>query len=1152
MSGKLTLATILTVLIASVVSCSLSVLPPSGTPDEVYTATSTPENLSASVDYSARTVNLTWDETEGASYYNVYFQTEVGKNTDSGQQVQRVTTSSLSIPLDRLEADQIYLFQVSAAGSSNSSESEKTAEAAVSTLSGFTFTPPSQGNFVFTVNASGTKYQQKAIVEPTFTIELFSDSSMTTVAADPNGNSFSMLHLSAPVANYDTNFSLRSNTTYYFRVVMYVGGVEVSRNEGNFSTFTSNIAPGVTSLEAGGNLKGRIELSFSVPVVNPGLEEQVERCFRIERSDLDSPLVMESAADGGISFSDNGDGTLRAVYTDYSVQPGNSYSYTVTSYYHYHEGDLYQAGESASTSFVHPLDIPSIAGQASLEPTDEEKLSYTVSIPVRLNFGLTDASVIDVTVSSAVESGQAVPELTYAGSSTSDTGVTTYSYTFTLTPEQAETTHYYVFSVTHAIGDELSDPVQTTSLATSPTRENAEIFFTDFSASSNLGDGIHLSWSTTDAGRNEDIMWNLYRSESSSVIDEGNLIAVVDDPGQGSYVDASAEAGTTYYYTLMALRAQDQVFTLSSARGGRLPAVSDLSASQAEYADRIVLEWNWNVSDINGFKVYADGEEQEDMVLNSQEGSLWRYEYTDSSDAGEAHSFQVVPVDSQGSAGVMSNTAQGSMLGPHGLDVAATYNTYGDRIEVTWKDRLGADQYRVSVYTDLSGEPVTTERVPVGEGSYVFRYDDPVFSNEDVVIDYPLSREYYFTVAPMHLASTGEDCEPVTGSWVQPPRGIRASKAEFSNQIRIDWEQNMADARYRVFRRQAGSDVWTDISVVYTGSRAFVTYSESEGSTMYEYSVASELNGVIGPVQNQFDSDEANTGYPLFKPSRVAVIQPEEATNVDSELFEIELDVTPGATGYQVSSSSYSSPLVFDFSSASTTGSEGQAGYGYIDEKTSKVHLYVPRPRIQFREYFDFTLNSLKDDSVISYATDVTLVPMFYYQVEALNLAFSVLSDALHEVDEAFGNDWWEFTLAGTGKPVRYYGEEGISRVYAYSCPASNGEWTISRPASVQLNSYTSNSISLSGQFGVYPYKNMGSYVDDNSVEELTADPDGLNSLDITLPYGIGTAHVVFNNANVNDNSGTYTVSIDFNRDGSYEGNEVVTVPYGDTYVEPF
>ena len=76
MSGKLTLATILTVLIASVVSCSLSVLPPSGTPDEVYTATSTPENLSASVDYSARTVNLTWDETEGASYYNVYFQTE--------------------------------------------------------------------------------------------------------------------------------------------------------------------------------------------------------------------------------------------------------------------------------------------------------------------------------------------------------------------------------------------------------------------------------------------------------------------------------------------------------------------------------------------------------------------------------------------------------------------------------------------------------------------------------------------------------------------------------------------------------------------------------------------------------------------------------------------------------------------------------------------------------------------------------------------------------------------------------------------------------------------------------------------------------------------------------------------------------------------
>ena len=477
---------------------------------------------------------------------------------------------------------------------------------------------------------------------------------------------------------------------------------------------------------------------------------------------------------------------------------------------------------------------------------------------------------------------------------------------------------------------------------------------------------------------------------------------------------------------------------------------------------------------------------------------------------------------------------------------------YGDRIEVTWKDRLGADQYRVSVYTDRSGEPVTTERVPAGEGSYVFRYDDPVFSNEDVVIDYPLSREYYFTVAPMHLASTGEDCEPVTGSWVQPPRGIRASKAEFSNQIRIDWEQNMADARYRVFRRQAGSDVWTDISVVYTGSRAFVTYSESEGSTMYEYSVASELNGVIGPVQNQFDSDEANTGYPLFKPSRVAVIQPEEATNVDSELFEIELDVTPGATGYQVSSSSYSSPLVFDFSSASTTGSEGQAGYGYIDEKTSKVHLYVPRPRIQFREYFDFTLNSLKDDSVISYATDVTLVPMFYYQVEALNLAFPVLSDALHEVDEAFGNDWWEFTLAGTGKPVRYYGEEGISRVYAYSCPASNGGLDISDPASVQLNSYTSNSISLSGQFGVYPYKIMGGYAGDNSVEELTADPDGLNSLDITLPYGIGTAHVVFNNANVNENSGTYTVSIDFNRDGSYEGNEVVTVPYGDTYVEPF
>ena len=201
----------------------------------------------------------------------------------------------------------------------------------------------------------------------------------------------------------------------------------------------------------------------------------------------------------------------------------------------------------------------------------------------------------------------------------------------------------------------------------------------------------------------------------------------------------------------------------------------------------------------------------------------------------------------------------------------------------------------------------------------------------------------------------------------------------------------------------------------------------------------------------------------------------------------------------------------------------------------------------QFREYFDFTLNSLKDESVISYDTDVTLVPMFYYQVEALNLAFPVLSDALHEVDEAFGNDWWGYAESER----KVYGTDGESTIYAYSCPPTWIETSPSSQASVQLNSFSSDDIKITGQFGVYPEISIGSW-GDNSVEILMDDPDGHNSLDITLPYGIGTAHVVFNNANVNENSGTYTVSIDFNRDGIYEGNEVVTVPYGDTYVEPF
>lgn len=1167
-------------------SCSLAVTPPETMEEkEIYQAPVTPANLTVAVDYAGGSVNLSWDPVDGAGYYTVYYQTdEDALQSEHEPQKNIVTTNSASFSIDRggvsanqaLTPNKIYRFAVSSTSSLSHLESVKSNEVFASTLSSFEFTPPGSDKLYYSLSTSGTLYnRQNRLVDPSFTIEFFSDSQMSTYATTLDGTPIALNRFNMSVWDsakekkenytYQGENALVSNTQYFYRVVMYVQGVEISRQEGSFITDPSNTAPAVTNVNVIGNLANELEIRFVAPIINPGKEGLVERRFCIYRtSENIESLVIDEQVDPKdcMDITENENGTVLYVYHDKGVASGESYSYRIVSYYRFLDQDNYVIGDATdNTADCHPLSIPQIL-ETSFEPVNDEKTIYAVDIEFNLPFGIEEKSEFILEYVDNADPEQKTEELEIE--KLEDLGNDRYSVSSSvkLTETEAEATHYFVFTLRHQIQDEISSGASTIALPTQPTKENAVEFFSDFDASDNTGDGVLLTWAyKTNVGYPEsDIKYAIYRSTSPIFSENDILVDRVSDPSSGSYLDDTAEPGVSYYYTLRAtfyVNSVADVFTMSSDIGNRLDIVSELKATQGMYTDHVEISW-LGVEGASGYHLYVSeienqfGDDYID-IPSAADAKNYKYEYEITKDSGRTMYFKVVPYDIQNKEGVSSICIEGNSLGPYPLNqsINVTRNEYGDMIALSWEDVPGAMQYRISVYysdEENSSKLLTTAIVEQGIGNFLFYSDDPAL---EAVSQYPLSREYGFSIEAMYEATAAEHSEIVWGTWVQPPRGISASKGEYNDVVKVEWEPVDGATYYRVYRRVVGESRWTDTNTTSSTNSVFDFVNEYDKHT-YEYSVASVCGtNIVGQPQEYFPDAESNIGLPLYAPQNVRIIQKEYNSpsdgNMDEDIFEIQFDENKYATSYIVYSDGYDRPYEFELGENDSLvlkdpGDTSLPISGRIEDGV--VILSVKRPILKQTPYFTFELYCRNSSSgaesvdATSYSSNVNLIASRIYPLEVVNLVNTALSSVLHEIDAEWKGDW-------AVSDRKYYsnttGTVSVSSSY-YSFPNM-------KDGAIELSGYSSSSVTLTGDFSFstdYGYSGQALTWGDDPFQSLKSN----SPLSVTLPYDLGIAKVTYNSVDVKNESGSYSVELDTNGDGIVDFNG--SFGYNDPDVELF
>lgn len=1183
---KIMIILFITLLLAS---CSLAIVPNEYEDKEVYEKPTAPTGLSAVVDYSDKTIDLVWDSMSGVSSYTVYYQTSVdNKNgADSNKKYRPpITTNSYQFSFDsadadslpKLEENQIYYFSVSSANSSGE-ESEESMLVAVSTLSDFTFgivySDPDKDSssedfyYGFTINTINNcdVDTNKKLVNPTFTVELFSDKDLTTNALDGNGREIGLLELSGKGSHY-TGRTLLPNTTYYYRVVMYVDGVEVQTKSSSFITSESYIAPEVRDLTVEENQLDKITLNFIIPAINSGLENLVERRLSITRVDnagSDEKVLFSEetqlVSSDVFTITEEGD-TLVCTYIDKDgIESGVEYQYTIESHYYFFEEENTQSGKAVKSPFVHSISTPAIDDEASsLKVLDEEKLHYKVTLEVYLPFGFDSAG--DFVVSYVDNANQDDPAKFIDVETISNGNYCTLTGNIVLTEQEAESTHYYVFTVEYKLNDIISNSDTSLPFATSPTKENAVIFFSDFAASENLGSSVTLSWTEAvpDGYAQEHIEYSLYKSDVSAVYDEANRVAAFTHSTAGSYIDEDVEPGKTYYYILRAdYNDPDStgsgVFTMAADSGNRLGTVTDLAATEGEYTDKIVLTWS-GVPGADGYKIYIDNEAEPIADEIAPVGTNYQFEYTDPSDAGVIHEFSVAPYDTNKVETEKSAAVNGNMLGTKGLNLSASYNKYGDRIELTWNEVPGATQYRVYVYYGEPGSLTSlfNESMQAGETSFTLTCDDERLSS---IEDYALSRSFFFTVAPERLALSAGESVSVEGTWVQPPKNISATKGQYRDMTVVSWDNVDGASSYRVYRRAAGESDWGRMIQTVTGSSttASIPYSSDEEALTYEYTVETVMgSGTVGPKQDCFGTDSstgyaANIGVPLYDPQNITIEQPDYSAggySMETDILEISFSANEYATGYIINAASYENAYEFivndDGSISGSSDQEGTAGYATLNNGV--VTAYVPRPIISYEPYISVSVQSMNEHAT-SFGVGEQRIPNWIYPVEIINISNLAIRQILTEVNNAWSGDWWTGSSAVTyTNPYRYF-----------SVVSCSGRWgSTPNNAVVTINEFTYNLLSLTGSFGVsldYGAESLAGYWGTDPIQQLTTGPAGENLVTIVLPFGLGQAQVTYNSVDVIYDTGTYTIRIDRNSDGTYEETPD-DISYGSVSVEPF
>lgn len=1020
------------------------------------------------------TLSLSWEAVEGATQYEVLYQSE-DQIFEGDWSSHWVSTNSASLTLSANE-----VFRITVVASNGYSSSDAGGYALVSTINSIDEVSPviSAGIPSIIIRHPSVSFNGEKILDLVYTIRITNADGSQAMYADgkpveeliiPNSTYYSFADALAPSSEYAVDVSMyidNDGTAGYSEDDELIDSATASfsTDVDSYPDVVSAVSASLIRTETG---EAAFRLSFTAPPVKKGLETQVvQRRFRITRNEVggDSIVVLSETlpceSDGKDSFY---------LIDSQGLESNREYTYTVESYYFFREGNAYnrQSDENGvDSSPVHLLSVPENL-EASIKG---EKTEYTVTLSFDFPFGLEEGHTISLERrETGLQSGSDWSSVAFDNQIVEGERVTLTS-TITLSEDEARRSHSYSYRVVVSDGNFITSAISTPVSTTGTIKELNVI--EEFAATGTaLAGKVSLGWTYSEDGLDgtglseQDLTITLIRALSpdysdAQPVDEGFVYS------SGHYEDSSVEDGVTYYYAISVVVSNQADYEgyseVDYISASSLAPVSSISASQGEFSDKIELSWS-GVDGAKGYQVYyrAYGSE-EDWILATEDicptpvsdpsTGLWTASFTKdagTSSAGLSYSFCVKPEDREGNVSQRdpAATAVGNMLGPASITVDVSRGGYSDSILVRWNAIPGATQYLVQGFNGEGEDAMEIFRqsvVPDGEGMSV------VFSTDNVSseAEYGLSQSYWFSITPQYNSqSSVTSTERVEGWWVMPPRDIVASKAASAEGTTIIWSPVADASRYYIYRRPLGSiSSWQQIAS--TTDTDFIDYILDSGdnysNTSYEYTVSTRIGSVEGPVQTWFTTAEDavladNVGFPLYHPEDIEV---SEVSVGGDYLQKIEFLANSYATSYRITDSIENDVREFAVSSIDEGAvDDSQASDGLAYRVGDQITIFIRRPDVRSSIHYTISVASRNgniespvDQISDSYATACT--PEHLRLNEVVNFSNTILGEAIDIGNEAFGYDWWNGRVSSDGRPDSFEtvvdGEVVISGVRKY------------------------------------------------------------------------------------------------------------------------
>jgi autotransporter-associated beta strand protein len=311
----------------------------------------------------------------------------------------------------------------------------------------------------------------------------------------------------------------------------------------------------------------------------------------------------------------------------------------------------------------------------------------------------------------------------------------------------AGTIYYYIIEAVNAAGSSgASNECNALTFPGAPTSLGATAVF---------GAQINLSW-TAPSGTVSG--YNIYRGTTvggenySTPLNGGTLVATT------SYNDTTASAGTTYYYTVMAVNASGSSAASGEANALTYPAAPTGLSSTSISTTQINLSWTTTGGIVSGYNVYrgtTPGGESS-TPINGALVTTATYNDTTAS-ANTTYYYTVAAVNASGSSAA-SNEANALTYPAAPTSLNATPISASE-IDLAWSDPIvaiiGYNVYRGTSPGDESGSPLNGNTLLT-----TTTYDDTTVS---------AGTTYYYTVVAVNAsgssAASNEASGPQTFYW---------------------------------------------------------------------------------------------------------------------------------------------------------------------------------------------------------------------------------------------------------------------------------------------------------------------------------------------------------------------------------------------------